>query len=47
VTPEKTNIRPHGEMYEVKLPKNLEEIYKAYENEGKPAARIFKSSTLE
>ena len=47
VMPEKTNISPHGEMYEVKLPKNLEEIYKAYENKGKPAARIFKSSELE
>jgi hypothetical protein len=47
VMPEKTNISPHGEMYGVKLPKNLEEIYKAYENKGKPAARIFKSSELE
>lgn len=47
VMPEKTNVSPHGEMYEVKLPKNLEEIYKAYENKGKPAARIFKSSELE
>jgi hypothetical protein len=45
--PPKIDLRPHGEMYEVKRPENLEKIYDAYVANGSPPPRDYEAEPLE
>jgi len=45
--PPKIDLPPHGKMYEVKRPENLEKIYDAYVANGSPPPQDYEAETLE
>jgi hypothetical protein len=45
--PEKKKVPPHGELYRVQRPENLEKIYDAYINSGSPVPKEYRAKPLE